>query len=503
VSLRDGTQPYIRNLIEGSAYFPAAENIVVAGRARFGSIFGIARDELAPSRRLYAGGGGSVRGYGYQQLGPRIDVPNPKFDPDDPDDVSPTISVPIGGRSLTEFADRGPLSLRRLRHRRLHRCRPGDGGAGARRFRSALRRRRRRQALHQFRAAPRRCRNADRSALGRAVGGSVRFHRAGILMADQGVSVVTTAPPPRRPLRTVGKWVAIVLGIRGLAGRRLFLGINSDLGRRYVVRQINNLELASGLDIDVGRIEGSIYGSLTIHDITLKDPKGTFFYAPRAELDWRPLSYFQNHIDIRAINIPEARLRRQPELRESGDPNAPLLPDLDIDVGRFRIGRLAVDPPITGQRHLLSLDGRAKISDGRAQVAANVGALTGPGIVGGDKLVLRLDAVPDQNRFDLGARVDAPANGFVASMTGIKQPLVAAVGGRGSWSNWQGRAQAILGGRPFANLSIGGRDGTFTVSGPVRPGQLVPASFQKLVSPLVQVNLVTSLAERRANTRLR
>jgi translocation and assembly module TamB len=212
-----------------------------------------------------------------------------------------------------------------------------------------------------------------------------------------------------------------------LLAAALFFGINSDLGRRYVVRQINNLELASGLDIDVGRIEGSIYGSLTIHDITLKDPKGTFFYAPRAELDWRPLSYFQNHIDIRAINIPEARLRRQPELRESGDPNAPLLPDLDIDVGRFRIGRLAVDPPVTGQRHLLSLDGRAKISDGRAQVAANVGALTGPGIVGGDKLVLRLDAVPDQNRFDLGARVDAPANGFVASMTGIKQPLVAAV----------------------------------------------------------------------------
>ena len=42
---------------------------------------------IAPSRRFYAGGGGSVRGYGYQQLGPR-----------DADDD------PIGGRSLAEFA---------------------------------------------------------------------------------------------------------------------------------------------------------------------------------------------------------------------------------------------------------------------------------------------------------------------------------------------------------------------------------------------------------------
>jgi translocation and assembly module TamA len=107
VSLGNGTQPYIRNIIEGSAYFPAAENIVIAGRARFGSILGIDRDDLAPSRRLYAGGGGSVRGYGFQQLGPRIDIENPKFDPEKPDEAPPTISIPIGGRSLTEFALEG------------------------------------------------------------------------------------------------------------------------------------------------------------------------------------------------------------------------------------------------------------------------------------------------------------------------------------------------------------------------------------------------------------
>jgi translocation and assembly module TamA len=108
VSLGNGTQPYIRNQVDGSVYFPAGESLVLAGRARFGSIMGIARDEIAPSRRLYAGGGGSVRGFGYQELGPRTDVPNPKFDPADPDEEDPpTISVPIGGRSLTEFSIEG------------------------------------------------------------------------------------------------------------------------------------------------------------------------------------------------------------------------------------------------------------------------------------------------------------------------------------------------------------------------------------------------------------
>ena len=89
-SLRNGADFYIRNLIEGSAYYPVGESFTLAGRVRFGSIFGIPRDALAPSRRLYAGGGGSVRGYGYQQLGPR-DINN----------------VPLGGRSLSEFAIEG------------------------------------------------------------------------------------------------------------------------------------------------------------------------------------------------------------------------------------------------------------------------------------------------------------------------------------------------------------------------------------------------------------
>ncbi|HEY0111870.1 MAG TPA: BamA/TamA family outer membrane protein [Allosphingosinicella sp.] len=104
-SLREPTQPYIRNIFDGSAYYPVKENIVIAGRGRVGSIYGAELSELAPSRRLYAGGGGSVRGFGFQELGPRIDIANPDFDPNNPKEKDkPTLSVPTGGRSLVEFA---------------------------------------------------------------------------------------------------------------------------------------------------------------------------------------------------------------------------------------------------------------------------------------------------------------------------------------------------------------------------------------------------------------
>lgn len=86
-SLGSGTQFYGRGLFEATGYYPVGDNLVIAGRARIGSIYGAERADIAPSRRFYAGGGGSVRGFGYQELGPK-----------DPD------NRPIGGRSLVEAA---------------------------------------------------------------------------------------------------------------------------------------------------------------------------------------------------------------------------------------------------------------------------------------------------------------------------------------------------------------------------------------------------------------
>jgi len=86
-SLSGKFTPYARTRLDVSGYYPVTDSIVVAGRVRVGSILGASRERLAPSRRFYAGGGGSVRGFGYQELGPK----DPNLDP-------------IGGRSINEAA---------------------------------------------------------------------------------------------------------------------------------------------------------------------------------------------------------------------------------------------------------------------------------------------------------------------------------------------------------------------------------------------------------------
>ena len=104
-SLQDGFTPYVRARFDASAYYSATDSIVLAGRVRLGTIQGIERFDLAPSRRFYAGGGGSVRGFGFQELGPKVEIANPDFDPTDPQDKdSPTIFRPIGGLSMNELA---------------------------------------------------------------------------------------------------------------------------------------------------------------------------------------------------------------------------------------------------------------------------------------------------------------------------------------------------------------------------------------------------------------
>jgi translocation and assembly module TamA len=87
-SRTEGVQSYyLRSQVDASFYQQINDTVVMATRTRLGSIPGTALDNIAPSRRFYAGGGSSVRGYGFQKIGPQD-----------------TLGEPSGGRSLVEFS---------------------------------------------------------------------------------------------------------------------------------------------------------------------------------------------------------------------------------------------------------------------------------------------------------------------------------------------------------------------------------------------------------------
>jgi translocation and assembly module TamB len=302
--------------------------------------------------------------------------------------------------------------------------------------------------------------------------------------------------------RRIATWAGIILLALVLLIGVALAWLNTDSGRRFVVGQINQFETVSGLKVHVGSIEGSVFSRVRIHDLTIADPHGAVFSAPVADLDYRPLAYLTSHIDIEALVIPDARLTRLPRLRP-GNPNAPLLPDIDLDISRFRVDRLLIDPPVTGRRHLVSLSGNVKLADGRAQLALDGATVRAPGLAGGDRLVLRLDAVPAENRLGLGLVAIGPGDGFLAGLAGTDKALAAQIAGTGDWASWQGRARAMIGGQGLADLSLTARNGTFAAAGPLRPAVLLTGPAQRLAEPLVMLNASAALEHRRADLHLR
>ncbi len=88
-AISDEKFKFLKTEFRASAYYPltATENIVFALRTRLGSIFGVENETLPATSRFFSGGGGSIRGYGFQRVGPLAIDNNP-----------------LGGRSVNEFA---------------------------------------------------------------------------------------------------------------------------------------------------------------------------------------------------------------------------------------------------------------------------------------------------------------------------------------------------------------------------------------------------------------
>lgn len=87
LSLGSGATPYMVFEASGATYHAVFdERVVLAARARFGSIFGAKNSDIPASQRFFSGGGRSVRGYDYQSIGPLDDSGDP-----------------LGGRSVAEI----------------------------------------------------------------------------------------------------------------------------------------------------------------------------------------------------------------------------------------------------------------------------------------------------------------------------------------------------------------------------------------------------------------
>ena len=306
----------------------------------------------------------------------------------------------------------------------------------------------------------------------------------------------TPAKPRSWPLAIL-RWVG--LGLLGLVLLfALFLiGLNSDAGRRFVVTQIEKYEFENGMKIGIGRLDGSLYGQMIVRDFTLSDPQGVFLRSPELRVDWRPIRYLANHVDIRSATAQTLVMEKIPAFKPVPDTGEPLLPDLDIDVGQLRVDRFVFEPAVAGERQVATLSGKVAIADRRAQISANAETISGGGGQG-DALKLVLDAIPEANRLTVALDLTAPEGGVLAAMGGFEEPLTAKLAGRGDWKAWNGNLTANLGTAPLARVALTARDGTFAAKGTAQASRLLTGPAAELLGTETAIDLTARLQERKA-----
>lgn len=318
------------------------------------------------------------------------------------------------------------------------------------------------------------------------------------MAADEPLATEGAAPGKTRswPL-TILRWIGLTLLGFVLLFALFLVGLNSDAGRRFVVTQIEKYEFENGMKIGIGRLDGSLYGRMVIRDFTLSDPKGVFLASPEVRVDWRPIRYLANHVDVRSATAATMTMRKLPEFKVVPDTGEPLLPDLDIDVGTLRVDRFIFEAPVAGERQEAKIAGKIAIADRRAQVTANAETIGAK--AKGDKLKLLLDAVPEENRLAVTLDVNAPQGGVLAAMGGFKEPLTAKLDGRGDWKAWNGNLTANLGAAPLARVALTGRDGTFTAKGSAQASRLLTGPMAEMLGTETAIDLTARLNERKAD----
>ena len=287
-------------------------------------------------------------------------------------------------------------------------------------------------------------------------------------------------------LRRIGGTLAALAGFVAL----VLAILDSQPGHRLVADQIASLRPANGLRYSVGRIEGSLYAEAVLIDVRVADPRGTFLVIPRATLDWRPLAWLSNRLEIRQLIVPLATLARAPQTVPSKT-EGPILPDFDLAIQQLRVDRLVVARAVTGVARGGRIVGRAEVRSGRALI--DLAAV----VEGSDRVRLKLDSAPAAGRFDIDLHARGIATGVLARLSGIRRPLAVDVAGVGDWNAWRGTATADVGVTRVLDLDLVNRAGRYTLGGALTPQDLLGAAAQRLAAGRLTVIGDATFVDRR------
>jgi translocation and assembly module TamB len=292
------------------------------------------------------------------------------------------------------------------------------------------------------------------------------------MMTDAQSDIVVNKPWWKR-LRVV--LPLLLVGVLFLAFATLNW-LDSPSGQRWLTGKIADQTFKSGLSINIKKVDGSLFDEARVHDVELRDLKGTFLIIHDAQIKWQPGQALRKKIIVNRLHIVDAQWLRQPQFNPS-DPNEPLLPDFDIDISDLTIDRLALAPAIAGEAYAFKGKGDFHITKRALRTDLQVDALDTP-----DHAKIHLVAVPDENKFDIAANIQAERGGALARLAKWQPGFDLKIDGKGDYKIWNGALSVQSESAPLAQLQLQMRSGTLSATGALFPHPALPAQLRQIIA---------------------
>jgi translocation and assembly module TamB len=254
----------------------------------------------------------------------------------------------------------------------------------------------------------------------------------------------------RRLSRAFATIVAVVVTLGGV----LFLLLQTPAAKRVVAERLaSRLTAASGFQVQIGAVEGTLPFDAAITDVRVSDANGLWLTVDRLEIGWRPTELLAGRLHVTGMAADEVTLAHLPAsvpeqpTDKRGVDLSLALPQLPLPtiVDGLRIERILLAPTVAGEPATLNLSGRAELGGvaREAVVALAIARIDGrKGTVG-----LQLGQNGSPARLTLDVEVDEPAGGLIAralSLPGLP-PVSLRLAGNGLATDWRGRLQAVAG----------------------------------------------------------
>ncbi|MBB4568193.1 translocation/assembly module TamB domain-containing protein [Rhizobium leucaenae] len=226
----------------------------------------------------------------------------------------------------------------------------------------------------------------------------------------------------------------------------------------YAVNQVAKLVSTPDQTITIAAPSGLLTGNLRVGSIAVADTKGTFAKVQNLAVDWSPVSLLTgtfhadrvaaDAVDFQRLPVSTTKAAAEPQAATSESKGFSL--PIAIDIGALALPNLRIGQAVAGQDFALAANGSVKANSSSVDLALDANRQDVPDA----KLSTTIAFAPAENRLNLKAEIAEPRDGMLAGMLHLPggPAININLSGEGPLSNWAGKLQAALDGKPTVSI---------------------------------------------------